>query len=68
MARRGEQIDGLPVPDQGVAEALIGLHGRSMEVLRGAGTAPVGLMVVGRTGDDKRLLGIAAAIEARLAN
>jgi aspartyl-tRNA(Asn)/glutamyl-tRNA(Gln) amidotransferase subunit A len=31
-----------------------------------AGTAPVGLMVVGRTGDDKRLLGIAAAIEAGL--
>jgi aspartyl-tRNA(Asn)/glutamyl-tRNA(Gln) amidotransferase subunit A len=33
-----------------------------------AGTAPVGLMVVGRTGDDTRLLAIAAAIEARLAD
>jgi aspartyl-tRNA(Asn)/glutamyl-tRNA(Gln) amidotransferase subunit A len=31
-----------------------------------AGTAPVGLMVVGRTGDDKRLLAIAAAMEAGL--
>ena len=28
MARRGEPILGLPRPDQGVAEALLGLHGR----------------------------------------
>jgi beta-glucosidase len=47
MARRGEQINGLPVPDQGMAEALIGLHGRSMEVLRGAGSPPVGMTIVG---------------------
>jgi beta-glucosidase len=47
MARRGEQINGLPVPDQGVAEALIGLHGRSMEVLRGAGSPPAGMTLVG---------------------
>jgi aspartyl-tRNA(Asn)/glutamyl-tRNA(Gln) amidotransferase subunit A len=31
------------------------------------GTAPVGLMIVGRTGQDERLLGIAAAIEAAIA-
>jgi beta-glucosidase len=47
MARRGEQIKGLPVPDQDVAEALIGLHGRSMEVLRSAGSAPAGMTLVG---------------------
>jgi len=47
MARRGEPIKGLPVPDQGVAEALIGLHGRSMEVLRGAGSPPAGMTLVG---------------------
>jgi beta-glucosidase len=47
MARRGEPINGLPVPDQGVAEALIGLHGRSMEVLRGAGSPPAGMTLVG---------------------
>jgi beta-glucosidase len=47
MARRGEEIKGLPVPDQGVAEALIGLHGRSMEVLRGAGSPKAGMTLVG---------------------
>ncbi|WP_116453661.1 glycoside hydrolase family 1 protein [Blastococcus litoris] len=47
MARRGEQITGLPVPDQEVAEALIGLHGRTMEVLRGAGSRPAGMTLVG---------------------
>ena len=47
MARRGEPIHGLPVPDQEVAEALIGLHGRSMEVLRGAGSPPAGMTLVG---------------------
>jgi beta-glucosidase len=47
MARRGEPIHGLPVPDQGVADALIGLHGRSMEVLRGAGSPPAGMTLVG---------------------
>jgi beta-glucosidase len=47
MARRGEEIKGLPVPDQAVAEALIGLHGRSMEVLRGAGSPPAGMTLVG---------------------
>jgi beta-glucosidase len=47
MARRGEEIKGLPVPDQAVSEALIGLHGRSMEVLRGAGSPPAGMTIVG---------------------
>ena len=47
MARRGEEIKGLPVPDQEVSEALIGLHGRSMEVLRGAGSPPAGMTLVG---------------------
>jgi beta-glucosidase len=47
MARRGEEIKGLPVPDQGVAEALLGLHDRSLEVLRGAGTRSAGLSLVG---------------------
>jgi beta-glucosidase len=47
MARRGEEIKGLPVPDQGIAEALMGLHGRSMEVLRGAGSPPAGMTLVG---------------------
>ena len=31
------------------------------------GTAPVGLMVVGRRGDDRRLLGMALAHEAAIA-
>ena len=48
MARRGEEIKGLPVPDPGMAEALIGLHGRSMEVLRGAGAPASGMTLVGR--------------------
>ncbi|MEU2349173.1 family 1 glycosylhydrolase [Modestobacter sp. NPDC049651] len=47
MARRGEEIKGLPVPDQGVAESLIGLHDRTLEVLRGAGAPPAGLSMVG---------------------
>ncbi|MGY1846723.1 glycoside hydrolase family 1 protein [Blastococcus sp. SYSU DS1021] len=48
MARRGEPIKGLPRPDQGVAEALLELHRRSMEVLRGAGSPPAGMTLVGR--------------------
>jgi len=47
MARRGEEIKGLPVPDQAVSEALIGLHHRSMGVLRGAGSPPAGMSLVG---------------------
>ncbi|MGY1625173.1 glycoside hydrolase family 1 protein [Geodermatophilus sp. SYSU D00965] len=47
MAARGEEIRGLPRPDQGVAEALLGLHERARDVLR-AGPAPVGMTLVGR--------------------
>jgi beta-glucosidase len=48
MARRGEPILGLPLPDQAVADALIELHGRSIAVLRGAGSPPAGMTLVGR--------------------
>jgi beta-glucosidase len=47
MARSGQPINGLPRPDQEVADALIGLHGRMTEVLRGA-TPPVGWTLIGR--------------------
>jgi beta-glucosidase len=47
MAMRGEEIKGLPRPDQGVADALVGLHGRMTEVLRGTGL-PTGWTLVGR--------------------
>jgi beta-glucosidase len=47
MARRGQPIHGLPLPDQGIAEALLGLHARTMDVLRGAG-ARAGMTIVGR--------------------
>ena len=47
MARRGEPIHGLPRPDQGVAEALLGLHGRAREVFRGAGLR-TGMTLIGR--------------------
>ncbi|MGX5657814.1 glycoside hydrolase family 1 protein [Geodermatophilus nigrescens] len=47
MAMRGEEIRGLPRPDQGVAEALLGLHGRAMDVLRGNVRA-AGMTLVGR--------------------
>ncbi|WP_448628337.1 family 1 glycosylhydrolase [Geodermatophilus sp. URMC 64] len=47
MARRGEPIHGLPRPDQGVAEALLGLHDRAREVFRGAGLR-TGMTLIGR--------------------
>jgi beta-glucosidase len=47
MAMRGEEIKGLPRPDQGVADALIGLHGRMTDALRGV-TPPVGWTLIGR--------------------
>jgi beta-glucosidase len=47
MARRGEEIRGLPRPDQEVADALLGLHARSMEVLRG-NVRNAGMTLVGR--------------------
>ena len=47
MAMRGEPIHGLPRPDQGVAEALLGLHDRAREVFRGAGLR-TGMTLIGR--------------------
>ncbi|WP_436694225.1 family 1 glycosylhydrolase [Geodermatophilus sp. CPCC 205506] len=48
MAARGKAITGLPRPDQGVADALLELHRRGMDVLRGAGSPPAGMTLVGR--------------------
>jgi beta-glucosidase len=48
MAARGEQITGLPRPDQEIAEALLAVHRAAMEVLRGAGTPPAGMTLVGQ--------------------
>jgi beta-glucosidase len=47
MARSGQPIHGLPRPDQGVAEALLGLHDRAREVFRGAGLR-TGMTLIGR--------------------
>ena len=68
MAIRGEPIHGLPRPDQGVTDALIGLHGRMTEVLRGAGTPPVGWTLIGReniaeAGGEERMRAERAAFE-----
>ncbi len=48
MARRGEEIKGLPRPDQGVAEALLGLHARARDVLKDGGLPRVGMTLIGR--------------------
>jgi beta-glucosidase len=47
-AARGEVIAGLPRPDQPLTEALLAAHRRSLEVLRGAGSPPVGIALVGQ--------------------
>jgi beta-glucosidase len=47
MAMRGEAIHGLPRPDQGVADALLGLHDRAREVFRGDGLR-TGMTLIGR--------------------
>jgi beta-glucosidase len=47
-AARGEVIAGLPRPDQQLSEALLAAHRRSLEVLRGAGSPPVGIALVGQ--------------------
>ena len=47
-AARGEPIAGLPRPDQRLSEALIGAHRRGMDALRGAGSPPAGLALVGQ--------------------
>ncbi|MGK5683903.1 glycoside hydrolase family 1 protein [Actinoplanes sp. URMC 104] len=48
MAARGEPVAGLPRPDQRLSEALIAAHRRGIEVLRGAGSPPAGLALVGQ--------------------
>jgi beta-glucosidase len=48
MAARGEEVTGLPRPDQALTDAFLDAHRRSLEVLRGAGTPPVGLALVGQ--------------------
>ncbi|WP_369252720.1 glycoside hydrolase family 1 protein [Geodermatophilus amargosae] len=67
MAMRGEEIRGLPRPDQEVAEALLGLHARSMEVLRGnvrnAGMTLVGREHVAEDGGEELMQAERAAFE-----
>ncbi|MGY1651009.1 glycoside hydrolase family 1 protein [Geodermatophilus sp. SYSU D01119] len=67
MAMRGEPIKGLPRPDQGVAEALVGLHGRTMDVLRGnvraAGMTLVGREHLAEPGGEERMREERAAFE-----
>ena len=67
MAMRGEPIHGLPRPDQGVADALLGLHGRARDVFRGAGLR-TGMTLIGREniaedGGEERMRAERAAFE-----
>jgi beta-glucosidase len=48
MAARGEEVAGLPKPDQQLTDAFLDAHRRSLEVLRGAGSPPAGLALVGQ--------------------
>jgi beta-glucosidase len=48
MAARGEEVKGLPKPDQALTDAFLAAHARSLEVLRGAGSPPAGLSMVGQ--------------------
>jgi beta-glucosidase len=48
MAARGEEVTGLPKPDQALADAFLSAHARSLEVLRGAGAPPSGVSLVGQ--------------------
>jgi len=68
MAARGEQVNGLPRPDQRISEALIGAHRRAMEVLNGAGSPPAGVSLVGQEwiaedGADSEMAAHRAAME-----
>jgi beta-glucosidase len=68
MAARGEPVAGLPLPDQRLCDAFIDLHHRGMEVLRGAGSPPAGLALVGQewiahNGAEDRLAAHRAAME-----
>lgn len=67
MAARGEQIAGLPRPDQQLTDAFLAAHRRSAEVLRGAGVVH-GLSLVGQEwiaedGGDDELVAHRAAME-----
>jgi hypothetical protein len=48
MAARGEPVAGLPRPDERLSQALVGVHRRGMEELRGAGSPPAGYSLVGQ--------------------
>jgi beta-glucosidase len=68
MARRGEEIKGLPRPDQGVTDALLDHHVRMREVLVGAGAPPSGMTLIGRehiaeAGGEQRMREERAAFE-----
>ena len=68
MAMRGEPILGLPRPDQRVAEALLGLHERTMKVLKDGGIARAGMTLIGREhiaepGGEERMRAERAAFE-----
>ncbi|RBY75453.1 glycoside hydrolase family 1 protein [Geodermatophilus sp. TF02-6] len=68
MAARGEQVAGLPQPDQELTDAFLAAHRRSLEVLRGAGSPPVGLALVGQEwiavdGGEERMVEHRAAFE-----
>ena len=67
MAMRGEPLKGPPRPDQQVAGALLGLHGRQMDVLRGnvraAGMTLVGREHIAEPGGEERLREERAAFE-----
>jgi len=66
MAARGEQVNGLPEPDQALADAFLAAHRRSLEVLKGS--VPVGLALVGQEwiavdGGEERMARHRAAFE-----
>ena len=68
MAGRGEPVNGLPKPDQGITDVLLAAHRRGLEVLRGADSPPVGLALVGQEwiaedGADEQLASHRAAME-----
>ncbi len=72
-AARGEVIAGLPRPDQQLTEALLAAHRRSLEVLRGAGSPPVGIALVGQEwiaedGADDEMAAHRAAMEDQFLN
>jgi beta-glucosidase len=64
----GGHVNGLPEPDQELADALLLAHQRSMEVLRGAGAPPAGLSLaaqewIAEEGGEERMRSYRAAME-----